>query len=182
VRDRTGFDEYVVARSSHLLRLAFLLTRNWQTAEDLLQTVLVKVWSAWDRLDAGNPDGYVRRVLMTTYLSWRRRRWTGEIAGGDLSDHAAGLQMPDQMSAVDERDRLWRRLGELPPRQRAVLVLRYFEDLSDEQIAEVLGIGLGGVRSQASRALSRLRDVVDNSPDAADVGVGARSRRTDVSR
>jgi RNA polymerase sigma-70 factor (sigma-E family) len=185
VRDRSGFDEYVIARSPHLLRLAYLLTRNWQTAEDLLQTALVKVWSAWDRLDTATPDAYVRRVVMTTHLSWRRRRWTGEIAAGDLTDHEVSLQVPDQMRSVDERDRLWRRIGELPPRQRAVLVLRYFEDLSDEQIADVLGIGLGGVRSQVSRALAKLRDVMDDPPDSDDVPpgpTGATLRRTDVSR
>jgi len=157
VRDGTDFDEYVNARSPHLLRLAYLLTRDWQTAEDLLQTTLVKVWSAWGRLDAGSPDGYVRQVMVRTHLSWRRRRWIGEVASGDLAERAAGRPAPDQMSAVDERDRLWRRLGELPHRQRAVLVLRYFEDLSDDQIAGVLGIGVAGVRSQASRALGRLR-------------------------
>jgi len=161
VRDRTGFDEYVTARSPHLLRLAYLLTRDWQIAEDLVQTALVKAWSAWDRLDAGSPDGYVRRVIVTTHLSWRRRRWTGEIAVGDLVDHVAAPRTPDRTSAVDERDRLWRQLGELPPRQRAVLVLRYFEDLGDEQIADVLGIGVAGVRSQASRALAKLRAVAD---------------------
>lgn len=175
MRDRAGFDEYVVARSPHLLRLAFLLTRNWQTAEDLVQTALVKVWSAWDRLDTTTPDGYVRRVLVTTHLSWRRRRWIGEVASGDLSDHDASLQMPDETRSVDDRDRLWRRLGELPPRQRAVLVLRYFEDLSDDQIADVLGIGVGSVRSNASRALSRLR-AGSADPERA------KSRRTDVSR
>jgi RNA polymerase sigma-70 factor (sigma-E family) len=164
VRDRTSFDEYVTARSPHLLRLAYLLTRDWQLAEDLLQTALVKTWSAWNRLDAGSPDGYVRRVLVTTHLSWRRRRWIGEIATGSLPDHPADPHTPDGTDAVDERDRLWRRLGELPPRQRAVLVLRFFEDLSDEQIAGVLGISVGGVRSQASRALSRLREVVDRQP------------------
>lgn len=161
MRDRTSFDEYVIVRSPHLLRLAYLLTRDWQLAEDLLQTALVKTWSAWGRLDAGSPDGYVRRVLVTTHLSWRRRRWVGEIATGNLPDHPHAA---DGTDAVDERDRLWRRLGELPPRQRAVLVLRFFEDLSDEQIAGVLGIGVGGVRSQASRALSRLREVVDRQP------------------
>lgn len=168
MRDRTGFDEYVRARSPHLLRLGYLLTRDWQVAEDLVQTALVKAWAAWDRLDSGSPDGYVRRVLVTTHLSWRRRRWIGEVAAGDLVDHAASPRTPDQTSAVDERDRLWRQLGELPPRQRAVLVLRYFEDLSDEQIADVLGIGVGGVRSQASRALARLRAVVSPYRSSAD--------------
>jgi DNA-directed RNA polymerase specialized sigma24 family protein len=143
VRDRTSFDEYVTARSPHLLRLAYLLARDWQLAEDLLQTALVQV---------------------STHLSWRRRRWIGEIATGNLPDHPVGPHTPDGTDAVDERDELWRRLGELSPRQRAVLVLRFFEDLSDEQIAGVLGISVGGVRSQASRALSRLREVVDRQP------------------
>src|SRR5690349_9941736 len=99
VRDRTSFDEYVTVRSPHLFRLAYLLTRDWQLAEDLLQTALVKVWAAWGRLDGGSPDGYVRRVLVTTHLSWRRRRWTGEIATGTLPDPST----PDGTDAVDER-------------------------------------------------------------------------------
>jgi RNA polymerase sigma-70 factor (sigma-E family) len=118
---------------------------------------LIKAWSAWDRLDGGDPDGYVRKVVINTQLSWRRRRWSGETPTRDLPEQAANGYAQDPMSAVDEYDRLWRVLGRLPPRQRAVVVLRYFEDLSQDQIAAVLEISVGGVKSQLSRALAALR-------------------------
>ncbi len=167
MRHRPDFDAYVTSRSPHLIRLGYLLTHDWQAAEDLVQTALIKAWSAWNRLDGGDPDGYVRRIVVTTHLSWRRRRWTGEVPGGDLADRANMARTPDEMAAVDERDRLWRILAELPPRQRTVLVLRYFEDLSEEQVAEVMGISIGGVKSQASRALIRLREVAGVRPESS---------------
>jgi len=161
MRPRPDFDGYVKVRSPHLLRLGYLLTHDWHTAEDLVQTALIKAWSSWDRLDGGDPDGYVRKIIVNTHLSWRRRRWLGETPTRDLPEHAAAL---DPMSAVDEYDRLWRVLGRLPPRQRAVVVLRYFEDLSQEQIAAVLDISVGGVKSQLSRALAALRAVTELRP------------------
>jgi RNA polymerase sigma-70 factor (sigma-E family) len=152
--DRRDFDEFVVTRSSRLLRTAFLLTRDWALAEDLLQTALAKSWFAWGRLD-DNPEPYVRKVLVNTYASWWRRRWRAETPTESLPDaHAPG---PDPTAHVDARDELWQALGRLPRRQQAVVVLRYFEDLTEAQTADALGVSTGTVKSQASKALARLR-------------------------
>jgi RNA polymerase sigma-70 factor (sigma-E family) len=147
-----GFAEFVTARSPRLLRTAYLLTQDWPAAEDLLQTALVKAWAVWKRLD-GDPEPYVRRILMNTYSSWWQRRWRGEHATGEVPESTSD----DQHSVVDERDRVWRALRRLPRRQRAVLVLRYFEDLPEAQIADVLGISPGTVKSQAAKALANRR-------------------------
>jgi RNA polymerase sigma-70 factor (sigma-E family) len=149
-----GFDDFVVARSPRLLRTAFLLTHDWALAEDLLQTVLAGAWEAWRRIE-GDPEPYVRRIMVNTYASWWRRRWLAEPAAG-----------PRAEDGVDVRDRLWRALGRLPRRQRTVLVLRYFEDLSEADIADTLGCGVGTVKSQASRALATLR--LDETPTRED--------------
>jgi RNA polymerase sigma-70 factor (sigma-E family) len=132
--------------------VAYLLTRDWAEAEDLLQTALMKAWFAWSKID-GEPDAYVRRIIATTFVSWRRRRWTGEISRGDMPESAA----PDAMGVVEDRHGLWPALGRLPKRQRAVIVLRYFEDLTEAQVATTLGITIGTVKSQTSKALAALR-------------------------
>jgi RNA polymerase sigma-70 factor (sigma-E family) len=149
-----GFDEFVVGRSTRLLRTAFLLTQDWAAAEDLLQTSLVKAWSAWKRVE-GDPEPYVRRIMVNTHASWWRRRWRGERPSEDLPEPPP--DGADPHGQVGDRDELWRALRRLPERQRAVLVLRYFEDLSEAEAASLLGISTGTVRSQASRALARLR-------------------------
>jgi len=146
------FAEFVGARSSRLLRTAYLLTHDWAMAEDLLQTSLVKAWGAWRRIDA-DPEPYVRRILVNTYSTWWRRRWSVERPTEKLPDST----VDDQHGAYDARDEVWRALGRLPRRQRAVLVLRYFEDLTEAQTADVLGVSVGTVKSQASKALARLR-------------------------
>jgi RNA polymerase sigma-70 factor (sigma-E family) len=156
VAHRAGYDEYVAARSARLLRTAYLLTRDWALAEDLLQTALAKAWLAWRRIEV-DPDRYVRAVLVNTYASWWHRRWTGETPTERLPEHTGA----DPHAGYDERDALWRALGRLPRRQRAVVVLRYFDDLSEAETARVLGCSVGNVKSQASRALAKLR--VDES-------------------
>ena len=148
-----SFADFVTQRSPRLLRTAYLLTRDWSYAEDLLQTALVRAWGAWSRIEA-DPEPYVRRVLVNAYFSWLRRRWRhAEQAVAELPDHPAA----DETARADERQRVWRAMGRLPRRQRAVLVLRYFEDLTEAQIAAVLGISVGTVKSQANRALAKLR-------------------------
>ena len=147
------FDEFVVARSSALLRTAYLLTRDHALAEDLLQTALTKAWFAWSRID-GDPEPYVRRILVTTYASWWRRKWRAETPTRDVPDL---LSSYDAYSEVDLRESVRRVLMELPARQRAVVVLRYFEDLSEAETAAALGCSVGAVKSHASRALSKLR-------------------------
>ncbi|GIF97920.1 SigE family RNA polymerase sigma factor [Catellatospora citrea] len=146
------FDEFVVTRSRHLLRVAYLLTGDHALAEDLLQTALARSWSAWRRIH-GDPEPYVRRVLANTYNSWWRRRWHGERPTETLPEHAG----PSQHTAVDDRDQLRRALARLPRQQKVVLVLRYFEDLSEADIARTLGISTGSVKTHASKGLAKLR-------------------------
>jgi RNA polymerase sigma-70 factor (sigma-E family) len=150
--DRSGFDEFVATRSAALLRTAYLLTGDHGLAEDLLQTALAKCWFAWGRID-GPPEPYVRRTLVTTYATWWRRKWRGERPSGSLPDRPD----PSGTATVEDRDALWRALGTLPRRQRAVVVLRYYEDLSEADTAVALGISTGTVKSQAAKALAALR-------------------------
>jgi RNA polymerase sigma-70 factor (sigma-E family) len=149
-----GFSEFVATRSPRLLRTAYLLCRDWALAEDLLQTALARAWVAWRRIN-GDPEPYVRKIIANTYASWWRRRWTSEQPTDRLPEPRAGD--PDPHARVDDRDEVWQALGQLPKRQRAVLVLRYFEDMSEAEIAEALDCSVGTVKSQASRALAKLR-------------------------
>jgi RNA polymerase sigma-70 factor (sigma-E family) len=151
-RDDDAFEAFVAARSADLLRTAVLLTRDRGHAEDLLQTALVKAYRRWSRID-GEPYPYVRRVLVTTAASWRRLRTTQEIVS--LPAHEYGT--PDATELVAERQRMTDALATLPSRMRAVLVLRYTEDLSEIDTAELLGCSVHTVRSQTVRGLARLR-------------------------
>lgn len=155
-----GFAEFVAARQAALLRTAYLLTGHAQDAEDLVQTTLVKVVPRWRRI-RDNPEPYVRRVMVNENVSrWRRRRWREESTDA-LPDRLADAADHDDLLAV--RSAL---LG-LAPRQRAVLVLRYYEGLSEAEIAAALGIAPGTVKSQARDGLARLRRAL---PDVEDVG------------
>ncbi|RKN43558.1 SigE family RNA polymerase sigma factor [Micromonospora endolithica] len=148
------FRDFVAARSGALLRTAYLLTGDWATAEDLLQTALTKTYLAWKRLggiEAVEP--YARRVMINTSTSWWRRRWHGERPTEVLPERAAVDEIERQL----DRDLLWRHLRALPARQRAVLVLRFYEDMSEAQTAALLDISPGTVKSQTSRALTTLR-------------------------
>jgi RNA polymerase sigma-70 factor (sigma-E family) len=151
--DQDGFQEFVVARRPALLRTAYLLTGSHADAEDLVQTTLIKVVPRWKRI-ADRPEPYVRQVLARESISrWRRRRWR-EIPAHRLPDRP--VDGPD----AERRVALSRALGALPPRQRAVIVLRYYEDLTEKDTASVLGIAVGTVKSQAREALARLRDLL----------------------
>lgn len=150
-----GFRHFVTARSPALVRSAWLLTGDLATAEDLVQTALAKVWSRWaqvNRQDA--PEAYVRRVMMSTFLTWKRRRWHAELAFGELPDSAASQ---NDVHEVELRASVAQALRCLPPRQRAVVVLRHFEDLSEAQVAEALRCSVGTVKSQNAKALKHLR-------------------------
>jgi RNA polymerase sigma-70 factor (ECF subfamily) len=148
------FREFVAARSGALLRTAYLLVGDWATAEDLLQTALTKTYLAWKRMGAIEAvEPYTRRVLVNTATSWWRRRWHGERPTEVLPDRSG----PDEHQQAVERDAIWRHVRALPARQRAVLVLRYYEDLSEAQTAELLDISPGTVKSQTARALATLR-------------------------
>ena len=148
--DSEQFSEFVTQRSPALMRAAWLLTGDWHLAQDLVQVSLEKAWPRWGR-EVEHPEAYVRRVMLTTYLSWRRRRWTGEVPTADLPEQATGS------GTTDLRLSLLTALATLPPRQRAVLVLRYFEDLSEQQAANALGCSVGTVKAHASRGLQQLR-------------------------
>lgn len=148
------FREFVAARSAALLRSAYLLAGDWATAEDLLQTALTKTYLAWRRLgEIEAVEPYARRVLVNTATSWWRRRWHGERPTEFLPERAIADATDEQL----DRDLLWKHVKALPARQRAVLVLRFYEDMSEAQTAELLDISPGTVKSQTSRALGTLR-------------------------
>ncbi|MBM9506205.1 SigE family RNA polymerase sigma factor [Actinacidiphila acididurans] len=155
---RPTFEEYVSGRGTALLRLAYLLSGDSHLAEDLTQDVLLRVHRRWRRVATlDHPDAYVKRMLLNEYLSWRRRRSSTEVpAPADTGVPVTGAD-GDIGERVAMQEAAWRLLATLPRRQRAVLVLRFYEDLSDAQIAEVLGCAAATVRSQAARALATLR-------------------------
>lgn len=149
--DRDSFEEFVTARRGELLRTAYLLTGSHHDAEDLLQTALLKVVPKWRKI-SDHPEPYVRTVLARESISrWRRRRWR-EVTTDVVPDS------PDTDGESPSGDEALRNaLLALSPRQRAVIVLRYYEDLTERQTAERLGIGLGTVKSHARDGLARLR-------------------------
>jgi RNA polymerase sigma-70 factor (sigma-E family) len=152
------FTSYVRAKGPLLLRTARSLIANPCDAEDLLQTALVKTYLAWDRIDDhGALDGYVRRTLVNTRTSqWRKRR-VDEYATDELPEPSAE-SCPDAAEQQAQRDAMLRAMSRLPARQRAMVVLRYYEDMSEVQTAEVLGVSVGTVKSAVSRALGKLRE------------------------
>lgn len=158
-----GFDDFVLGRGPALVRFAHALSGDRQLAEDLVQDVLVKAHRRWDRLDS--PEAYLRTALCRELISWRRRRSHRERPA-ELPDFSGGAAPDD----VVERDAVWRMLGELPRRQRAVLVLRYWEALPDREIAALLACSEGTVRSSAARAFAVLRrhpDLAHLAPEGA---------------
>src|SRR4051812_23119019 len=141
------------------MRTALLLTGDRGRAEDLVQTALFETFRRWPRLrDQADPIGYTRKALVTTHLNWIRRRSWHEPAIAQIVDVAA----TDDVGRVAERLHLRSALLGLPPRMRAVLVLRFFEDLSERDTAELLGCSTGTVKSQTARGLSRLREQLDD--------------------
>ncbi|GAA1687738.1 hypothetical protein GCM10009680_29080 [Streptomyces yatensis] len=141
-----------------LLRTARSLTSNVCDAEDLLQTALTKTYLAWERIEDHNAlDGYVRRALVNTRTSQWRKRKIDEFACEELPEPET-VPAPDPAERQVVRDALWRAVLRLPDRQRAMVVLRYYEDLSEAQTAEVLGVSVGTVKSAVSRALGKLRE------------------------
>lgn len=147
--DAVSFEAYVAGRGRAHLRLAYVLCRDADLAQDLVQNALVKVHPRWDRVD--NPDAYVRRAIVNDFLSWRRRRAATEVVTDRLPETARSAVGPE------DRDAMWRLLAELPRQQRAVLALRYYDELDDEAIARLLGCSAATVRSHASKAIAALR-------------------------
>jgi len=163
-----AFEAFVQARSGRLLGTAVLLTQDRALAEDLLQTALAKAWFAWSRVD-GDPEPYVRRIVVNTYMSWWRRRWNGEVPAQELPERAG----VDFHAGSDARHDLGAALARLPKRQRAVVVLRFYEDLTERQVARLLGCSVGTVKSQTSKALAKLRvdSALEEPRDTSDGGV-----------
>jgi RNA polymerase sigma-70 factor (sigma-E family) len=161
--DRSSFEQYVQARTVALSRIAYLLTGDHHLAEDLVQQTLLKVAGRWRRVVAsGDPDPYVRKALYHEHVSWwRRARRKAEVMAP-----AVERSMPDAADRVAVAVAVQRALARLGPRQRAALLLRYFEDLSEAQTAEVLGCRVGTVKSQVRDGLARLRVL---APELADL-------------
>jgi RNA polymerase sigma-70 factor (sigma-E family) len=148
-----------------LRRTAYLLSGDWFLADDLVQDTLVRVYRAWPRLErSGDVGGYARRVLLNLYLDDRRRPWRRERPTDQVPERA-----PSADGNVDVRDRLLDALRQIPARQRAVLVLRFWEDLSIEQTAQTLGTSAGTVKSQSSRGLTTLRRTLVEQGLSADL-------------
>jgi RNA polymerase sigma-70 factor (sigma-E family) len=149
------FSSYMHARQPSLLRTAYLLTGDRHTAEDLVQTAFAKLYLSWDKVnDRGSLDGYVRRILVNEHNSLWRRAWKRRETTTDEVPDRPHHDVPDSGAGAD----LWALVQTLPTKARAVVVLRYYEELSEAETAETLGISIGTVKSQASRALAALRD------------------------
>jgi RNA polymerase sigma-70 factor (sigma-E family) len=157
-RDCAAFAEFVRARSAALFRAAYLMVGEHALAEDLLQEALTKTYIAWPRLrDVSKAEAYTRKAITTTAISWwRRKAWKNEKPRDDLPD----LGHDGQTEVFVQRDWLWHELQNLAPKQRAAIVLRYYEDMTEAQTAEALGVSIGTVKSQVSDGLKRLRTVV----------------------
>jgi RNA polymerase sigma-70 factor (sigma-E family) len=161
-RRDADFAAYMAARQPSLLRTAYLLTGDQHTAEDLVQTALAKLYLSWDKVqDRGLVDGYVRRILVNENNSLWRRAWKKrEVTTDTVPDHRSVVDTPDDGRSAA----LWEFVQTLPRKQRAVVVLRYYEDLSEAEVADILGISVGTVKSQSSRALAALRARVHTQP------------------
>lgn len=152
------FREFVVSRGRSLLHSAYLLTGNLADAEDLVQSALAKTYQSWDRIeDRKALDGYVRRAMVNTHISWWRRRKVDEYPTDDIPDHPVA----DTSANSEIHDSLRRAIDRLPRRMRAAVVLRFFEDMTEAEVAEVLGVSQGTVKSTVSRAVAKLRSDVD---------------------
>ncbi|MGO4597188.1 SigE family RNA polymerase sigma factor [Terrabacter sp. 2RAF25] len=155
--DEDQFTDFVRAHSATLFRTAYLMTGDYQRAEDLLQTTLVRVYQRWPRVrEMHRPVGYARKVLVSQSTSWWRRCSSHE-APGLRTDEPDGV---DLVRDLDEHERVWTAVLRLPPRQRAVMVLRYYEDLTEAEIAATLDMAPGTVKSHAHAASHRLAEML----------------------
>jgi RNA polymerase sigma-70 factor (sigma-E family) len=152
--DDAAFRDYVRTRGTALLRTAIVLTGNRADAEDLVQAALAKTYLAWGKIhDHGALDAYVRRAMVNTHISWWRRRRLEEFPTDELPDQVVA----DHARESDTAEVVRRALGRLPQRMRAAVMLRYFDDMTEPEIAAALGVSLGTVKSTVSRAVARLR-------------------------
>lgn len=166
------FDSFVRARTPTLLRYGYVLSGSPHDAADLTQEALVRLGPRWNRVSArGDPEGYVRTTMARLHVSWWRRRRREHLV--DVVPERA--QIDGGIERADEDLGLWPMIQALPPRQRVVLVLRYYEHRDDDEIATLLGISRGTVRSQAARALAKLRERTDiHTDDMLDIRGGHR--------
>ena len=154
-RDPAAFAEFVAARSAALYRSAYLMVGERGLAHDLLQEALTKTYVAWPRLrDPGKAEAYTRKAITTTAISWFRRKSWSERPSDTLPERS----VEGHAALVDERDVVWTAILDLPPRQRAAIVLRFYEDLTEAQTAEAMGCAVGTVKSQVSAGIAKLRD------------------------
>jgi RNA polymerase sigma-70 factor (sigma-E family) len=154
-----GFDEFVLLRRHSLLRTARMLTGDQYLGEDLVQAALEKVWPRWERIIAhGDPYSYVRTVMLHLYTAWWRRSWRAEQPTSSVPEVA---DADDDYAATDLRDAFQRLLDALSPKQRAILVLRFHDDLTETSVAQLMGCSVGTVKSQTARALTKLRYLDD---------------------
>lgn len=174
-RDTAAFAEFAAARSGAMFRAAYLMVGDHALAEDLLQEALTKTYVAWPRLrDVNNAEAYTRKAITTTAISWwRRKSWQNERPRDDVPERDHACHGDD----IAERDWMWRELQSLPPRQRAAIVLRYYEDLTEAQTAAALGCSVGTVKSQVFDGLKKLRQalgtdtvLVPNEPNGMVMG------------
>ena len=164
MRVEGGFAGFVREHTSALLRTAYLLTGNRQAAEELVQDTLARLYPKWERVESSDiPLAYVRRSLANAFVNHQRRASRREYAFEHLPEH---VDHRDPLGQLADRDEIWSGLRRLPDRQRAALVLRFFEDLDDEQSASALGCRVGTVRSLISRGLATLRAEMAQPPAA----------------
>jgi RNA polymerase sigma-70 factor (sigma-E family) len=157
-RADADFREFVSSRGRALLRSAYLMTGNLADAEDLVQSALAKTYQAWNRIeDRKALDGYVKRAMVNTHISWWRRRRVDEYPTDDIPDQPAA----DTSGNSELHDTLQRAIDRLPQRMRAAVVLRYFEDMTEAEVADILGVSQGTVKSTVSRAVAKLRTDAD---------------------
>jgi RNA polymerase sigma-70 factor (sigma-E family) len=168
------FADYVRERGNHHLRVAVLLTGDWHGAEDLVQASLVKLYRVWPRLDTGSdPDAYLRRIMVNTHRSWWRARWRREAPVAVLPESIG--EDPAERQALGALVR--QALARLPRQQRAVLVLRYCEDLPEAEVAELLGCSPGTVKTHAHRGMRALRELLGGEFDQFAVNQPRASQR-----
>jgi RNA polymerase sigma-70 factor (sigma-E family) len=157
-RDEADFVDFAQGSVAQLQRTAFLMCGDWHRAEDAAQDALVRVYTAWPRLKhRGGLRSYAHKALVSVVLDQAKRPWRREHAAGELPDEGVAS---DAARTVDDRRLVVEALAGLPPRQRACVVLRHYVDLSLEETAQALGIGVGAVKSQTSRGLASLRDAM----------------------
>jgi RNA polymerase sigma-70 factor (sigma-E family) len=161
------FVEFATAASPRLRRMAFLLCGDWHAAEDLVQTTLAKVFVSWHKIRRQDAEhAYAARTLINSYLADKRRKRSTEILTGELPER------PVQPPGLETRIIVLNALATLPAKSRTVVVLRYWADLSVDQVADLLGCSPGNVKSQSARALSKLRAVLDEEHEARDIQHG----------